>query len=89
MSTNTGIPTWLKWVFILETSLVVLLLSLFVILSVTGTSFKQQPITSYAECVVAKGSVIQESYPAKCVTDKGQTFIQPIEEAPSESSNSE
>lgn len=84
MSANTGVPTWLKCVFIIETSLVVLLLLLFVILSAAGVSFKEQPITSYSECVQAKGSVIQESYPARCVTEKGQTFIQPVETPPAE-----
>lgn len=84
MSITTGIPTWLKWVFIVETSIVVLLLSLFVILSLMEFSLKDEPITSYEECVLAKGSVIQESYPARCVTEKDQTFIQPVEAPPAE-----
>lgn len=34
-------------------------------------------IDSYESCVAAKGSVIQESYPATCVNRQGSRFIQP------------
>jgi hypothetical protein len=88
MQNSTGVPTWLKWVIIVETSLVVLLITLFVILSVAGVSFKQEPITSYDACVLAKGSIIQESYPARCITSNGQTFIQAeVSPQPESSSN--
>lgn len=35
-------------------------------------------INSYDSCVTAKGSLIQESYPATCVTSLNARFIQPI-----------
>lgn len=79
MAEQDGVAPWLKWLIIIQTSIVVLLLALFVILSITGTSFKKVTITSYDECVAAKGSIIQESYPARCITADEQTFIQPIE----------
>jgi len=42
---------------------------------------KQTPQpTSYEECVNAQDSVIQESYPATCVTKDGERFIQPLSE---------
>src|SRR5690242_19880138 len=34
--------------------------------------------TSYQECVDAPGSLIQESYPATCVTKAGARFTQPL-----------
>lgn len=40
-------------------------------------NLSSQP-TTYEECETAKGSVIQESYPATCVTKDGERFIQPI-----------
>lgn len=36
--------------------------------------------TSYEECIKEKGSVIQESYPAACITRRGIRFVQPIDE---------
>ncbi len=36
-------------------------------------------VTSYEECVKARGSVIQESYPATCVTRDGKRFVQPLD----------
>ena len=35
-------------------------------------------INSYDSCITAKGSIIQESYPATCVTHLGSSFIQQI-----------
>ena len=35
-------------------------------------------ITSYEECVNAKGSIVTESYPAACITTSGQRFIQQL-----------
>ncbi len=35
-------------------------------------------IDSYESCAAAKGSVIQESYPATCITRLGSRFTQPI-----------
>jgi len=35
-------------------------------------------VTTYEECINAKGSRIQESYPQTCITRGGKRFIQPI-----------
>ena len=35
-------------------------------------------IDSYDQCVAATGSIVQESYPATCITTSGQRFIQPL-----------
>jgi hypothetical protein len=35
-------------------------------------------ITNYEQCV-SSGGRIQESFPAKCVTDDGRSFVQPIQ----------
>lgn len=43
-----------------------------------GKYSSKAQISSYDDCVKAKGSRIQESYPATCVTAGGQRFIQPI-----------
>ena len=42
-----------------------------------------QPIavSSYDECISLPDSVIQEKYPAVCVTSDGQQFTQPIPQA--------
>lgn len=37
-------------------------------------------ISSYADCLNAKGSLIQESYPSVCVTKSGQRFVQELTE---------
>jgi hypothetical protein len=59
------------------------LLSIFALLSLvaykTYTETKAlKSINSYDSCVTAKGSIIQESYPATCVTRLGARFIQPV-----------
>lgn len=36
------------------------------------------PIFSYEDCVDAKGSIVQMSYPAACVTEDGKRFTQPL-----------
>src|SRR3989338_3555137 len=38
----------------------------------------RQTTVSYEDCVKAKGSLIQESYPAICVTPDGVRFTQPL-----------
>jgi len=35
-------------------------------------------ITSFDECMKSKGSIVQESYPATCVTRDGTRFVQPV-----------
>jgi hypothetical protein len=37
-------------------------------------------ITTYEDCVNARGSAIQESYPSVCVTSDGKRFVQPLSE---------
>lgn len=39
---------------------------------------KAQEITNYEQCAAAGGR-IQESYPPRCVSDDGQSFVQVIE----------
>lgn len=38
-------------------------------------------VTTYAECVAAEGSIIQESYPERCVTIDGKSFTNPDQQA--------
>jgi hypothetical protein len=38
------------------------------------------PPSSYQECIAQRSSIVQESYPAVCVTKSGARFIQPISE---------
>lgn len=40
--------------------------------------YAQKDVTDYASCVAA-GNLVQESYPAVCVTPDGQRFTQPVE----------
>lgn len=59
------------------------ILAIFVLLSFVAYQkyseyFSLKSIDSYEACITAKGSVIQESYPATCVTRLGSRFIQPI-----------
>lgn len=42
----------------------------------------QLVITDYDSCITAPGSIIQESYPATCITRDGARFIQPIPQPP-------
>lgn len=39
-------------------------------------------VGSFEECIKAKGSITQESYPATCITKDKKRFIQPIDEDP-------
>ena len=39
--------------------------------------FSSTAVTTYEECVKARGSVIQESFPPTCVTRDGKRFTQP------------
>lgn len=65
-----------------------LLLILSVLIGVGGYFAYQEYTTpyvaSYEQCVRSKGSVIQESYPATCITPNGKRFIQPVSNSPSE-----
>lgn len=44
----------------------------------TPASPTSSQISSYEDCVNAKGSIVQESYPATCVTADEKRFIQPL-----------
>jgi len=50
----------------------------------TGSSNSQTKqtakITNYDECLKADGSIVQDSYPATCVTRDKQRFTQPVEQ---------
>jgi len=41
-------------------------------------NYYQPTPADYQECLSARGSVLQESYPATCVTTKGDRFVQPL-----------
>lgn len=72
----TGVSTTLKTIVIVQGVVIAILLFLFIYLSVTRTDTKE--LTSYEDCTQAEGSIIQESYPATCVAENGQRFVQPI-----------
>jgi|GEM_PF-3843309 len=40
---------------------------------------KSSSISNYEECLASSGSLIQESYPATCVSKSGQRFVQKID----------
>jgi len=71
-----GVSKALKLIVIVQGIIIAILLFLFIYWSVTGVGLKQ--LSSYADCIQAKDSVIQESYPATCVAKNGQRFIQPL-----------
>lgn len=60
------------------------LLCVGILLGVVGTHMYQRyttlpAISSYEECINARGSTIQESYPATCITHDGKRFVQPLD----------
>jgi len=42
------------------------------------TNNQPQLVTSYTDCVKAKGSIVTESYPATCITKDKQRFVQDL-----------
>jgi len=44
------------------------------------TGKKVAKVTNYDECLKAEGSIVQDSYPATCITKGKQRFTQPIEQ---------
>jgi hypothetical protein len=77
-------PISLNLAFLIIT-LVSLLLSTFFIFQNWRLNQKLEAIvrvqptpTTYAECLGAPGSALQESYPATCVTKNGKRFKQPL-----------
>lgn len=61
-----------------------LMIGVFIVAAVityTATIFTpNQNVTSYQDCINARGSSVQESYPSVCVTKDGRKFIQPLSE---------
>jgi hypothetical protein len=45
-----------------------------------NTSHTDKKVTNYEECLKSEGSIIQDSYPATCVTKDNQRFTQPVEQ---------
>lgn len=74
----TTISPVIKWMIIIQTIVLSVLVFLFIYFSLFGVPGRK-PITSYEECVAAQDSVIQESYPATCITKQKQRFTQPID----------
>jgi hypothetical protein len=68
----------LHWLIVIQTVTLILLLVLYVTLSIFGVSSKDNQISTYDECVKASGSIIQESYPAICITKADVRFTQPL-----------
>ena len=63
----------------IQSILAIALVSFGVVGGVLGNNYFNTPnVTKYNECVKAKGSIIQESYPTTCVTRNGQRFTQPL-----------
>lgn len=62
---------------ILITTATIMLAIIFVIISKLSIN-QTSTITNFEQCV-SSGGRIQESYPARCVTNDGKSFIQPIQ----------
>ena len=69
-------PNFLIWI---AAGVAILAIGIGVGLAVGKYSPKQ--ISSYEDCIKAKGSSIQESYPGACVTVSGQSFVQPVSDS--------
>ena len=70
------VPLWLR----IFTTLFFMSLVFLVAAFITYVSKEQKTsvIASYRECINSKGSTLQKTYPAVCVTKTGQKFIQPL-----------
>lgn len=68
----------LKWLITIQTVLLIFLAFLYTYLVFFGPEHKQQMVSTYEECIALPGSVLQESYPATCVTKNNQRFTQPL-----------
>lgn len=65
-----------------NTTLLIILLTVFAVgLGIFKFNLKPYQLNSFDECVGLRGSKIQKSYPAVCVTTDGQRFIQSIDSA--------
>jgi hypothetical protein len=58
--------------------LILLLFGISVAISLYLNEINTPPPSSFEECKVARGSVIQESYPPVCVSKDGKRFIKSI-----------
>ena len=72
----------LRWLIVIQTVTLILLLALYIALSIFGVPSKQAQIKSYEDCVAAEDSIIQESYPAVCITKSQTRFVQPVTATP-------
>lgn len=67
-----------KIIIIISTILITLvLLTIIIVLSNSNTT-SSKDIVNFEQCV-ASGGRIQESFPARCITDDGKSFTQSIE----------
>lgn len=67
-----------RWLIGVQTFLLIVLAVLYIYLIFFGVEGRHQNVLSYEECLVTEGSLLQESYPATCVTRSGQQFVQPL-----------
>ncbi len=74
----------LRWLIVIQTVTLVLLLALYVALSIFGVPSKQAMIKSFEDCIADEDSIIQESYPATCITKSQTRFVQPVSTTPEE-----
>jgi hypothetical protein len=58
--------------------LMTLVFGISIAISLYGKEVNTPPPANFNECSVAKGSIIQESYPPVCISKKGQRFIKPL-----------
>jgi hypothetical protein len=72
-------PKWLKMLVMIQAMIIVILITVFVYLTVTGKSFKKTEITSFEDCVKAGGAVM-ESYPEQCLTANKKSFTRQLSE---------
>jgi len=71
---ETSSPRWLLW---LIAGLILLALGIAIGIFLPK-SFSGPTISNYEDCLAAKGSTVQLSYPATCITASGRRFIQPL-----------
>lgn len=73
-----------KQQFFVTGGLVALLAGLFGVFALVGNALEKPPVTSFAQCVTANGSTLQESYPEVCATKDGKRFQNPSQFVKSE-----
>lgn len=78
---NTNTPVKKKGskkIFIILAAIFVVLLLAIISFLIWQNYQNKQAINDYQSCATASGSVIQESYPEKCVTKSGQVFVREL-----------